>query len=196
SGWRSALGTTAEVLATRPNAAYTGATLVTPSDGNSLLLTANFAERTIDVYDGTAKLIVQLSDPHAPARYAPFNVQSINGLIYVTFARQDADPNGRLEGRGRGFIDVLDLPTRKFHRFISGKDAGGHLREIDAPWGLVVAPGTFGRHADELLVGNFGTGTIMSFDECGNFKGLLKGVSGKPVVNNGLWTLTFGSGSR
>jgi uncharacterized protein (TIGR03118 family) len=196
SGWRAALGTTAEVLTTRPGAAYTGATMLTAPDGNSLLLAANFAERTVDVYDGDMELIAQLSDPSAPAGYAPFNVQSINATIYVTFARQDADPHGEVKGRGRGFIDLLDIQTQTFHRFISGNDVGGDLRAIDAPWGLAVAPDTFGQHAGELLVGNFGTGTIMAFDERGRFKGLLKGVSGNPVVNNGLWSLAFGSGNR
>jgi uncharacterized protein (TIGR03118 family) len=195
SGWRSALGTNAEVLATRQNAAYTGATIVTANQ-NSLLLAANFAERTIDVFDGDMQLIVQLTDPNAPAPYAPFNVHSIGGTIYVAYARQDADPNGNPEGRGSGFINILDLSTQNFHRFISGKEVGGQLRAIDAPWGLAVAPSTFGQHADELLVGNFGSGTIMAFDKYGSFTGLLKGVSGEPAINNGLWALTFGSGTR
>ena len=196
SGWRSALGTTAEILATRPGAAYTGVTLLTAASGNPVLLAANFSEATVDVYDGDLSLIVQLADPHAPAGYAPFNVQSINGVVYVTFARQDADPNGIARGRGRGLIDVLDLPTQTFHRLVTGSDAGGHLRAIDAPWGVAVAPSTFGKHANQLLIGNFGSGTVMAFDERGQFQDFLKGQSGKPVVIDGLWALTFGSGGR
>src|SRR5436190_11560577 len=186
AGWRAVLGTTAEVLTARAGAAYTGVSMLTGTNGNSLLLVANFAERTVDVYDRDMELVAQIADPSAPPGYAPFNVQSINGVIYVTFARQDADPNGGVKGRGRGFIAVLDIENQTFHRFASGKDAGGRLRAIDAPWGLAVAPSTFGPHAGELLVGNFGSGTIMTFDENGRFKGLLKGVSGRPIVNNGL----------
>src|SRR4029077_14783262 len=111
-------------------------------------------------------------------------------------ARQDADITDEVTGRGRGLIDVLDIMTQTFQRFVTGSDAGGHLREIDAPWGVTVAPATFGKHADQLLVGNFGSGTIMAFDERGHFKGLLKNSAEEPVVNEGLWTLTFGSGAR
>ena len=196
AGWRAALGTVAEIMATRPTAAYTGATITSGEDGAALLLVANFAERTVDVYDGSMELIGQLSDPHAPAGYAPFNVQSINEVIYVTYARQDARPDGDVKGRGRGFIDVLDIESQTFRRLISGTDLGGDLRAIDAPWGLAVAPSTFGEHAGQLLVGNFGSGTIMAFNERGHFNGLLEGVSGKPIANNGLWAITVGSGNR
>jgi hypothetical protein len=36
----------------------------------------------------------------------------------------------------------------------------------------------------------------MSFDEWGKFKGLLKGLDGKPVMIDGLWALAFGNGGR
>jgi uncharacterized protein (TIGR03118 family) len=195
SGWRGALGTAAEILAVRPGAAYTGVTLASVG-GVPFLLAANFAQRTVDVYDGNLALLGQLSDPYAPAGYAPFNVQTVGDTIFVMFARQDADLTDEVTGRGRGLIDVLDLPTQTFHRFVTGSDAGGHLREIDAPWGVAVAPDTFGKHAGQILVGNFGSGTIMTFDDEGRFKGFLEDSSHRPVVNEGLWTLTFGNGTR
>ena len=74
SGWRNALGTTAEVLATRAGAVYKGVTLASVA-GVPFLLAANFSEGTVDVYDGNASLVGQLSDSHAPPGYAPFNVQ-------------------------------------------------------------------------------------------------------------------------
>jgi hypothetical protein len=114
----------------------------------------------------------------------------------VTFARQDADITDELTGRGRGLIDVLDLQTETFHRFVTGTDAGGHVRAIDAPWGIALAPDTFGKHAGQLLVGNFGSGTIMAFDERGIFKGFLRDSSSHPIVNEGLWALAFGNGTR
>lgn len=195
SGWRNALGTNAEVLATRSGAIYKGVTLAT-TPGGLFLLAANFSEGTVDVYDGTATLIGQLVDSNAPADYAPFNVQSIDGLIFVTFAKQDTNKVDDVKGVGHGLIDVLDLQAQTFHRFVTGSDAGGHLREIDSPWGVTVSPGTFGKHADELLVGNFGSGTIMTFDEHGHFKGFLKTPSEQPVVIEGLWALAFGNGGR
>jgi uncharacterized protein (TIGR03118 family) len=148
----------------------------------------------VDVYDGNASLVGQLADSHAPAGYAPFNVQSIGGLIFVTFAKQDADKEDDVQGRGHGLIDVLVLQTQKFHRFATGSDAGGHLKAINSPWGVALAPGKFGRHEDRLLVGNFGSGTIMAFDERGHFEGFLESKPGTPVVIGGLWALTFGNG--
>src|SRR5439155_14222140 len=195
SGWRGALGTSAEVLARRTNAVYKGVTLVAAA-GGPVLLAANFSEGTVDAYDGNLKLIAQLSDSHAPAGYAPFNVQSIEGMIFVTFAKQDADKHDDVAGPGHGLIDVLDLRTQKFHRFATGSDAGGRLRAIDSPWGVALAPRTFGKHADVLLVGNFGSGTIMAFNEHGHFEGFLESQPGKPVVIEVLWALTFGNGGR
>jgi len=193
SGWRGALGTSAEILATRSNAVYKGVTLVSTAAG-PMLLAANFSEGTVDVYDSDLKLIDQLSDPHAPAGYAPFNVQSVEGLIFVTFAKQDADKEDDVAGPGNGLIDVLDLKNQRFHRFATGSDAGGRLRAIDSPWGVVLAPRTFDNHDDELLVGNFGSGTIMAFDEHGHFKGFIESSPGKPLVIEGLWALSLGNG--
>src|SRR5207247_1623263 len=102
--------------------------------GGPGLLTANFSEGTVDAYDGDLNLIGQLSDSHAPAGYAPFNVQSIEGMIFVTFAKQDADKKDDIHGPGHGLIDVLNLQTQTFHRFVTGSDAGGRLRAIDSPW--------------------------------------------------------------
>jgi uncharacterized protein (TIGR03118 family) len=195
SGWRGALGTNAEVLKVRTNAVYKGATLVS-TPGGPMLLAANFREATVDVYDGTLSLIGQLADTAAPAGYAPFNVQSRNGMIFVTFARQDAEKHDDVPGRGHGLIDVLDLSTQTFHRLVTGSDAGGSLGAIDSPWGVAVSPSTFGPHADQLLVGNFGSGTIMAFDARGNFEGFLRNRSGFPVFIDGLWGLTFGNGGR
>ncbi len=195
SGWRGALGTNAEVLKARPTAVYKGVTLASVA-GVPILLAANFSEGTVDAYDGNMNLIGQLSDRHAPRGYAPFNVQSLGGMVFVTFAKQDADKTDDVAGRGHGLIDVLDLPTQTFHRFATGSDAGGHLKEIDSPWGVAIAPNTFGEHADQLLVGNFGSGTIMAFDEYGHFEGFLENRYDRPVVIDGLWALTFGNGTK
>jgi uncharacterized protein (TIGR03118 family) len=193
SGWRPDLGTAAEVLTSRPTAVYKGVTVATVGT-NTVLLAANFREGTLDLYDGNSRLLRQFSDTTAPAGYAPFNVQNLNGTIFVTFARQDAAREDDVSGRGRGLIDIFDLSGGRFHRFAAGSRAGGHVSEMNSPWGLAIAPGTFGSHANELLVGNFGSGTIMTFDAYGNFRGLLEGTAECPLVIDGLWGLTFGAG--
>ena len=195
SGWRAALGTTAEVLVSRPTAVYKGITLATNASG-PVLLAANFSEGTIDAYGPNLNLIGQFADAKAPAGYAPFNVQSVHGIIFVTYAKQDEDKKDDVPGSGHGLIDIFNPQTGAFVRFATGSDAGGKLKEIDSPWGVTLAPSTFGEHADELLVGNFGSGTIMAFDADGTFRGLLHSENKGPVVIEGLWALTFGNGGR
>jgi uncharacterized protein (TIGR03118 family) len=194
SGWRGALGSAAEILASRPGAVYKGITLVT-NTGTPLLLLANFSEGTVDVYDTNLNL-TQYVDPRAPAGYAPFNVQNLHGSVFVTFAKPDDEKEDDVAGDGHGLIDVFNPKTGRFHRFATGSDAGGRLGAINSPWGVALAPDGFGKHGDKLLVGNFGSGTIMVFEADGDFKGFLKDADDQPIIINGLWGLTFGNGGR
>ena len=191
SGWRPDLGTAAETLATRETAIYKGVTLATVGS-NTVLLAANFHGGTLDVYQSGSTTPMQFADRTVPAGYAPFNVQNLNGVIFVTFAKQDASAKDDVPGSGRGLIDVFDVNTGAFHRFAAGSRAGGNISQMNSPWGLAVAPSTFGEHANQLLVGNFGSGTIMTFDADGHFKGLLERDEDCPVTIDGLWGLTFG----
>lgn len=193
SGWRPALGTAAEVLVTRTTAVYKGIALTT-SNSEPILLAANFSERTLDAYRGDLTLLGRFMDPKAPAGYAPFNVQSLNGMVFVTFAKQDAAKHDDDPGPGHGLIDVFDPGSGTFHRFATGSDAGGKLRELNSPWGLALSPANFGAHSDQLLVGNFGSGTITSFEAKGKFRGLLESRHERPIVIDGLWGLAFGNG--
>jgi uncharacterized protein (TIGR03118 family) len=186
SGWRFALGTVAQTLTMAPGAVYKGVTIY-----NGMLLAANFSAGTVDVYDSGMGL-QPWADPTVPTGYAPFNVQVVAGAVFVTFARQDAAKKDDVPGRGHGLIDLFDPQTGKFTRFATGTDAGGNLPQINSPWGMALAPSTFGKHADQLLVGNFGSGTIMAFEASGQFRGLLKSTHGGPVTIDGLWALTFG----
>jgi uncharacterized protein (TIGR03118 family) len=208
SGWRGALGTTAELLVSRTNAVYKGITLVTikgnikgnngyggnPGKGTvtSLLMLANFGEGTVDIYD-TNLVLTQISDPNVPAGYAPFNVQNIGGTVFVTYAKQDGAKHDDVAGAGHGLIDVIDMKNGKFHRFATGTDAGGKLTSINSPWGVALAPKSFGEHRDELLVGNFGSGTIMTFSGGGKFSGLLEDTNDAAITIDGLWGISFGN---
>jgi uncharacterized protein (TIGR03118 family) len=192
SGWRPALGNAAEVLSSRDGALYTGIALVT-NNAEPVLLAANFSEGTVDRYDSSLQMTGQFTDMEAPEGYAPYNVQSIAGNVYVTFAQQNETRNGLVLGRGRGLIDTFSPADGTFQRFATGKAAGGKIREMNAPWGVALAPGSFGSHADQLLVGNFGSGTIMTFSAQGKFRGLLRGAEECPVTIDGLWGLTFGA---
>jgi uncharacterized protein (TIGR03118 family) len=194
SGWRNSLGKAAELLTSRDTAVYKGITLVN-CYRKPLLVLANFAEATVDVYDTNFNL-VQFSDPTAPDGYAPFNVKSLGGLVIVTFAKQDGEKHDDVPGNGHGLIDIFNPKTGKFHRFATGTDAGGHLGALNSPWGIAVAPRKFGVHEDELLIGNFGSGTIMTFDASGDFTGFLEGPNHQPIAIDGLWGLAFGNGGK
>jgi uncharacterized protein (TIGR03118 family) len=195
SGWRPSLGTAAEVLVPASSAIYKGIALANTPKG-PMLLAANFHNGTLDAYGTDLKLAGQFSDQHAPADYAPFNVQVIANQVFVTFAKQDADKVDDVKGPGNGLIDIFNPLTSKFKRFATGSNAGGRLRALNSPWGLALAPAGFGRNGDQLLVGNFGSGTIMAFEADGTFQGLLRGVNHRPIVIDGLWGLKFGNGGK
>ncbi|HEX9046979.1 MAG TPA: TIGR03118 family protein, partial [Verrucomicrobiae bacterium] len=138
SGWKGSLGSAAELLASRSNAVYKGITLVT-NTGSPLLLLANFREGTIDVYD-TSFNLVQYADTNVPAGYAPFNVQTVGGFVFVTFAKQDAAQHDDVAGAGNGLIEVFNVTGGTFHRFATGASVGGTLSAINSPWGMTLAP--------------------------------------------------------
>jgi len=69
---------------------------------------------------------------------------------------------------------------------------------LNAPWGLAMAPSTFGAASGDLLVGNFGNGKINTYQQRSNghwkFRGPLKGSNNKAIKIDGLWALEFGNG--
>lgn len=196
SGWRGALGMTAETFVPGvSNNVYKGMTLSSNAT-EGVLLASNFRQGTVDMYDTNATLIGQFSDPAAPAGYAPFGMQSINGTIFVTFAKQDDVKHDDVGGRGNGLIDIFDPVAGTFTRFATGSSVGGKVHDMNSPWGVALAPATFGHHANQLLVGNFKGGTIMTFDASGGFQGLLQSVDDSPVTIDRLWGLKFGNGTK
>lgn len=67
---------------------------------------------------------------------------------------------------------------------------------LNSPWGLALAPAGFGRFSGALLVGNFGDGHINAYNPVtGTHLGQLRGVNGRPIVIDGLWSLRFGNGN-
>ena len=192
SGWRGALGTLAETLVIgSPDNVYKGSAFQNIL-GNGYLYAANFHTGKIDVYKGNGaapNLPGNFVDPGIPAGYAPFNVQDIGDKIYVTYALQNAAGDEDVAGPGHGFVSVFDNQGN----FISRVGSQGTL---DSPWGLALAPSSFGAYAGDLLVGNFGDGTINVFDLATNsFLAQLVASDGNPLVIDGLWGLIPGSGA-
>ena len=194
AGWRGALGTTAELLVdnSAAGAVYKGLALGIVA-GHSYLYAANFRNGTIDVFRGDAGapfLPGNFIDPNLPAGYAPFNIQNLGGSLYVTYALQDAAKHDDVPGPGHGYVNVFDLNGNLQRRLIS-------QGPLNSPWGLALAPAKFGAFSNDLLVGNFGDGTINAFDPLtGNLLGTVKDSRGNPIVIDGLWSLIFGNGGN
>ena len=193
SGWRGALGTTAEILQSPSTSnVYKGVAFATIGAA-AYLYAANFHNGTIDVMKGSAidpDLTGSFTDPALPSGYAPFNIQNLGGELYVSYAVQDAAGTGDVPGAGHGIVDRFDLNGNFIGRLVSN---GGAL---NSPWGLALAPGNFGDLSGALLVGNFGDGKINAFNATtGAAVGTLRNSGGTPIVVQGLRGLRFGNGA-
>jgi len=170
-------------------AVYKGLAIGTQKDGTTLLYATNFRHGTVDVFNDQFQQVNSLTDGNLPNGYAPFDAQVLGGKLFVTYALQDPFKHDDVAGAGNGFVDEFSLSGK----FIARVASNGPL---NSPWGLAIAPGDFGKYAGDLLVGNFGDGTISAFDlkHHDKFVGKLLGVDGKPVTIGDLWALTPGNG--
>lgn len=194
SGWNPQVDPTHAIVAVNnsSSAVYKGLTLVRTSRGD-FLYAANIHAGTIDVFDQSfapVHFFGNFIDRHLPQGYAPFNIASLNGLLYVSYAKQNAQKDGDVAGEGHGIIDVFDVFGDFLFRLVS------HGR-LNSPWGMAMAPANFGAFSRDLLVGNFGNGHINVYDPfTGHFEGELKNQQGEPIVIDHLWGLTFGNGNK
>jgi uncharacterized protein (TIGR03118 family) len=186
SGWNPNVNPTNAVNeVTTPGAVYTGLALASNGMQNQLYAVDNAAgpgHSTIDVFGPSFAPVTSggFVDPNLPAGFTPYNIQLINGKLFVTY-----------EGPGAtGLIDVFDTNGNLLQRF----SADSHLAQ---PWGMALAPSAFGQFGGDLLVGNKANGQINAFDPTtGAFLGTLMNASGQPIADPGLWGLAFGTGSQ
>jgi uncharacterized protein (TIGR03118 family) len=193
SGWNSTVDRTHAVVKVDNSgigASYTGLAMGT-SGSITYLYAANFHSGKIEVYNSTftpVSLLNAFQDSMLPAGYAPFNIQNLGGNLYVAYALQNASKSFAAGGPGTGYVDVFSPSGALMHRLIS-------QGPLNSPWGLAIAPATFGAFANDLLVGNFGDGTVNAFNPAtGAFQGAVNDVLGTPVVIPNLWALQVGNG--
>jgi uncharacterized protein (TIGR03118 family) len=175
----------------------------TDPKSTTVLYAANFRAGKVEVYgpNFTPANVpsTAFSDPNLPAGYAPFDVQVLGNKVYVAYALQNATKHDDVGGHGHGFIDVFNLDGTP------GLPAtpdmpGGNVRlvsrgPLDSPWGLTLAPSSFGSESGDLLVGNFKSGFIDVFNPTtGQFMGNLKDPDGEAIHIDGLWSLKVGNG--
>lgn len=192
AGWNAGNAATILVDNSAAKANYKGCALGGTSSA-PLLYAANFYSGKVDVFDGTFKPVTNATafvDPKVPATYAPFNVAVLSGKVYVAYAKTDSTKEEDVAGVGNGYVSVFDLTGTLLTHLI---DQGS----LNSPWGMAIAPASFGSFAGALLVGNFGDGMINAFNAgSGKLLGTLSDAEGGWIQIPGLWSLNFGNGGR
>jgi uncharacterized protein (TIGR03118 family) len=183
SGWNG--GPSATITAHVAGASFTGLAIANDTSGASFLYAADQNSGNIYMFNSKWQMVGTLKDPGGlPAGYTAFNVQNIGGMLYTTYGNQ-ANPTG-------GIVDVYKPDGTFVGRRID--DQAGFW--LDLPWGITLAPKSFGKFGGDLLVGNNGgNGWINAFDpNNGNFLGVLTLSNGQPFSEGNLWALSFGNG--
>jgi uncharacterized protein (TIGR03118 family) len=201
SGWNGSAGGTGAssvIEVTTPGRVYTGLAIGTVG-GKSFLYAANDAGTgSIDVFDGSWQPVTlgtngfgRFANPFPDLGLVPFNVQNIGGQLYVEYA-----PSGRANqvnaNEGDGAVAIFDTSGNLVRQVVAGS-------KLAAPWGVALAPATFGPFGGDLLVGNFAYNhsEINAFDPTtGAFRGTLADAAGNPILNQALWTIRFGIGGN
>ena len=178
SAWNT--GPTAIVQKTITGAVYTGLAI---NQAQTQLYAANVAAGTIDVFDNTFTKVSTIATPPIAAGLVPFNVQDIGGKIYVTYA----PANLGTAMPGQGAVVVFNENGTSPQTLIAPGPGGPA-----APWGITLAPTSFGPFGGDLLVGDFRLNSIDAFNPTtGAFLGTI------PIEGpGGLLALEFGNGGN
>jgi uncharacterized protein (TIGR03118 family) len=175
--------------------AFTGVAISEQHGAGNRLYVTDFQNSTIRVLDNRWRDItasVPFARPaNMPANFSPYNIQLLDGRLYVAFAVVDTDAEeaaADVPGPGAGHIAVYDLDGRIVAEMAD-------VSRLNSPWGMAIAPKTFGPFGGALLVANFGDGTVAAFDRAtGAFRDYLRDQAGKPIVIDKIWGLVFGNG--
>jgi uncharacterized protein (TIGR03118 family) len=180
---------------TPAKAVFKGIAIAPTATGGPLLYAADVANAKIDIFNKDFQPLSNAGkfvDSSLPKGYAPFNIQLLNGDLYVTYGKQNKSKTDVVLGAGLGVVDVFNVNGTLIKHLVSN----GSSSPLDAPWGLAIAPTGFGPFAGDLLVGNLGNGWINAFNATsGAFKGTLDGTDGYPITIDGLWGLMVGNSS-
>jgi uncharacterized protein (TIGR03118 family) len=195
SGWSSTSGGDAIVAVNnhKTGAVYTDMALMTASKGSFVLLANSGANADVEVFDSSWKqtMFSAFKDPHLPAGYVPFGIHVLNDSVYVTYAPKRGPDGESNYGAGKGFVDEFSETGKFAGRVIPIGDW------LNAPWGMAIAPATFGEFGGDLLVGNFADGTISAYKMSATtpykYEGQIADPNGNVISNPGLWEIVFGA---
>ena len=176
--WNSSLGTQAQVVADRGlGAIYKGLAIA----GGRLYAT-DFHNGRVDVFDSSFDYVPLpggFVDPGQQAGSRPSESRR-SAATSSSPTRTGRRSGGRCHHQGLGFVDEYDTNGVLALARIATRG------QLNAPWGLALAPGDFGRFSGDLLVGNFGDGRdqrVRRAAATGHYKrvGELRGANDKPI---------------
>ena len=197
SGWNMPAGSHSVIEATVAGASFTGLAIgnLPGAGGAAQLYAADQNSANIDVINSQWQMTGHFSDPNFgkfPSGYAAFNVQNLNvngtQTIFVTYANQTTSG---------GIVDEFST-NGTFIKTLINDTAGVNL---NAPWGLAIAPAGWGQFGGDLLVGNnnensAGLTEINAYNlTTGAFEGTLMLNTGQPFSATELWAISFGNGA-
>jgi uncharacterized protein (TIGR03118 family) len=196
SGWNPGVDPANTVIVKNRagSAVYKGCAIAVTPQGSRFYAT-NFQSGQVEIYNGSFARInpnntTAFRIPGISSNYAPFNIQNVGGNLVVTFARRAPGSLDEDHGAGVGYVAVFDAAGNLLK-------ALQHGPWLNAPWGVALAPGDFGKFSHRLLIGNFGDGTIHAFNLfTGKHEGaMLDDTTGMTLTIDGLWGLSFGGDS-
>jgi len=179
-----------------PHSIYTGVAIGTLA-GTTYLYGANNATGGIDAYNPSFQLVSlgagAFQAPAIAAGLAAFNVQNLNGDIWVTYA---------LPGPGS---DTAPIGAGAVAEFTTGGQLITSFTDplhMASPWALAIAPSGFGAFGGDVLVGNFSHDDDPSLQDAfinaynpltGAYAGTLDDAQGNPIQLPGLWQIEAGN---
>jgi uncharacterized protein (TIGR03118 family) len=147
----------------------------------------------IDVFNNAFQQIIEplgaFATPTAAAGLVPFNVTDLGGNVFVTYAPSGHTAQTMATG-GEGAVAEFTESGVLEKAFTN--DA------LASPWGVAIAPMSFGKFGGDLLVANFSfakgvSDVINAFNPVTD--ALVGSIDVNPGANNtpgGLWSIVFG----
>ena len=170
------------VFTATDHAVYTGLAMANNGTQNELFAADN-ANGRIGVFGPTFAPITPptgaFTDPALAATFLPYNIQSVSfgGVTRLVVTYRGT--------AGAGAVDIYNTDGSLFQHF----STDSHLSQ---PWGVALAPSTFGDFGGDLLIGNKSNGQINAFNPTtGAFVGTLMNPSNQEIRIPGLSALAF-----
>ncbi len=194
---------TARYFPYKANCVFTGCALTNNPAGSEAyrkaggnhLFAADMRNNAIQVFDDKWRDVTKsfhFQKPKSVGKLRPFNIADLDGRLFVAYGMWDPNSDEgqeQIAGAGIGHIVEYTEDGKLVKDFYAGHGV------LNLPWGMAIAPATFGTYANDLMVANFGDGTIAAFSpRTGDFAGYVRDEDSKIISIDGIWGLAFGNG--